>query len=200
MKGIMSSVFFRRTRARFPIYIPRSLYGNINTADSLTAMKKLLYEDRRITSDELLRALDADFDGYETIRRLLKAAPKYGNDDPEADAMACRVHEQVCRCARDQAPQAGLDSYLVVVINNSANTVLGRLTAASPDGRKAGLHMANANNPFDGSDRRGLTAMLNSLVKLRPGYPCRYGAEHEIFAGTVYSGRGYRKKSDQDLL
>ena len=149
-------------------------YGNINTADSLTAIKKLVFDEKKISLKELLSALDADFVGYERLRKELKAAPKYGNDDAAADAMACRVHEQICRSAQEQAKCVGLDSYLIVIINNSANTTLGKLTAASPDGRKGGMHMANANNPFDGNDQEGLTAMLNSLVKLRAD--CHAGA------------------------
>ena len=143
-------------------------YGNINTADSLTAIKKLIFDEKKISLKELLDALDANFVGYEWLRKELKTAPKYGNDDAAADAMACRVHKQICRYAQEQAKRVGLDSYLIVLINNSANTTLGKVTAASPDGRKGGMNMANANNPFDGNDQEGLTAMLNSLVKLRP--------------------------------
>jgi pyruvate-formate lyase len=62
----------------------------------------------------------------------------------------------------------GLDSYLVVIINNHANSVLGRHTGASADGRGAGEPMSNANNPTSGNDRSGATAFLRSLVKLDP--------------------------------
>ena len=74
-------------------------YGNINTADSLTAIKKLKFDEKKISLKELLDALDANFVGYEWLRKELKTAPKYGNDDAAADAMACRVHKQICRCA-----------------------------------------------------------------------------------------------------
>ena len=50
-------------------------------------------------------------------------------------------------------------------INNAQNTTLARWVGASPDGRKSGTPMANANNPSSGSDKNGLTAMLNSIVK-----------------------------------
>lgn len=143
-------------------------YGNTNTADSLTAIKKLVYEEKRISPQELLKALDANFEGYEHIREMLLAAPKYGNDDPVADTMAVAVHEHVCHTVRNQRERTNLHSYLVVIINNSANTLMGRWTAASPDGRKAGVSMANGNNPTGGMDKKGITAMLNSLVKLDP--------------------------------
>ncbi|MFA5263093.1 MAG: pyruvate formate lyase family protein [Opitutaceae bacterium] len=143
-------------------------YGQINAADSLTAIKRLVFDERKISGATLMQALDADFVGAEDIRRLLLAAPKYGNDDPVADDMQVRVHEHVCRTTRDLARQVGLDSYLVVIINNLMNTVLGRHCLASPDGRKRGTPLANANNPAPGMDRSGVTAFLNSLVKLDP--------------------------------
>ncbi len=150
-------------------------YGNINTADSLTAIKEIVYEKKLMTQEKLLEVLDADFEGYSKERRLLTEVAKYGNDDVQADDMAVMVHEHICNTARDQIKKVNLHSYLVVMINNSANTTLGKLTAASADGRGSRVYMANANNPWGGNDKKGLTAMLNSLVKLSP----------DIHAGSV---------------
>ncbi|MBQ9557196.1 MAG: hypothetical protein IJU94_01165 [Clostridia bacterium] len=143
-------------------------YGNVNTADSLTAIKSVVYDRGLVTIDELKAALAANFEGFEDLRRLLLDCPKYGNDDDEADAMAVRVHEQVCASANAQAEKVGLHTYKVVVINNSMNTTMGVLTGASADGRGACEPMANGNNPAGGRDVSGVTAMLNSLVKLDP--------------------------------
>jgi pyruvate-formate lyase len=140
-------------------------YGNSSAADSLTAIKRLVYDTHTLTPDQLLAALDADFDGHDRVRRLLLEAPKYGNDDAEADAMLVRVHEHVCNHTRDQARRLPLHSYLVVTINNSANALMGRWTAASADGRRACTPMNNGNAPSSGSDRCGITAVLNSIVK-----------------------------------
>ncbi|MDR3708593.1 MAG: pyruvate formate lyase family protein [Capsulimonadaceae bacterium] len=150
-------------------------YGNTNTADSLTAIKSVVYDDRRVSLPALVAALDADFAGTDELRDALVAAPKYGNNDAGADAMAVRVHEHFCCTVRAQAAKVGMDSYLTVVINNSANTSLGRYTGASADGRRARQPMANANAPSGGSDRKGLTALIHSLVKLSP----------DIHAGVV---------------
>jgi pyruvate-formate lyase len=143
-------------------------YGNITVSDGLTAIETLVYQRGRISKEELESALSADFVGHEATRALLLAAPKYGNDDDRADRMARRVHEHVCRVIREQAKAVDLCSYLAVLVNNSANTILGRNTAASPDGRKSGASFSNANNPVAGADRSGTTAFLNSLVKLDP--------------------------------
>ena len=143
-------------------------YGNTNTADSFTAIKELVYDKKLISKSELLQALDSNFTGYENIRQQLLKTPKYGNDNEVADNMLVKVHEHVCNYVQDQAKRVGLHSYLVVVINNSANTLMGHQTAASADGRKSGEPMANGNNPNGGSDVNGPTAFLNSLVKPSP--------------------------------
>lgn len=140
-------------------------YGNVNTADSLTAIKALVFEKGVISKGELFEALKTDFKGDEALRKLLLEQPKYGNDDQTADSILVRVHSDVCNIIRDSAAKAGLDSYLAVVINNELNTTFGEATGASADGRRANTYMANANNPTGGMDKNGITAMLNSIVK-----------------------------------
>lgn len=142
-------------------------YGNVNTANSLCAIKKLVFEEHAIDPDTLMKALDNDFTGYGTVRRQLLEAPKYGNDDDIADEMAVDLHEFTCTLTRNQRKKVPLHTYLVVIINNEANTLVGRFTAASADGRKSGEYLANANAPAGGTDKNGITAVFNSTVKLR---------------------------------
>jgi len=141
-------------------------YGNINTANSLYAIKDLVYDKKLISPKTLMEALKANFSGYEKERQLLLQADKYGNDLESVDSLARDLHDFVCNKVKEQKDKVNLHSYLVVIINNEANTILGRFTAASADGRLAGEPMANANNPVGGTDKNGLTAMLNSLTKL----------------------------------
>lgn len=140
-------------------------YGNINASDSLTAIKHLVFDQKVISKQDLMRALDADFVGFEALREKLLSAPKYGNDDEAADNMAVQLHQFVCNRIKEQSKNTDLHSYLAVIINNSTNTTFGLNTGASADGRKANTFMANANNPMGGMDKNGITAMLNSLVK-----------------------------------
>ncbi|MCU7494441.1 MAG: hypothetical protein HF314_15830 [Ignavibacteria bacterium] len=140
-------------------------YGNSNTADSLTAIKKLVYDEKALTQEELLHALDRNFEGFEAERELMLKCPKYGNDDECADGMLLRVHDHVAGYVKSQKSRTNLHSYLIVIINNSANTLLGHQTSASADGRTSGSPMNNGNAPSSGFDRKGLTAMLNSIVK-----------------------------------
>ncbi len=155
------------------------VYGLINAADSLTAIKKLVFEEKKLTSEQLIKILDSNFFGYEKERKMMIDCPKYGNDDPYADSMVVELHRYVCEEIRRQAPKVGLDTYLAVVINNAQNTTLARWVGASADGRKAGTPMANANNPSPGADKNGITAMINSLLKL----------PHDNHAGMVQNLR-----------
>jgi pyruvate-formate lyase len=143
-------------------------YGNNNTADSLHVIDTLAFRDKTCTLPELVAALDANFEGHEQLLQACRGIRKYGNDEGTADAMAIRVHQHVCGHTAAQAPRVGLDSYLVVIINNWANTIFGKNTSASAEGRLAGQPLANGNNPAPGADISGVTAFLNSLTRLDP--------------------------------
>ena len=143
-------------------------FGNVNAADSLTAIKQLVFEKKLISADRLIEALENNFEGYEKERRMMLDQPKYGNDDPSADAIMVELHDFLCNTIRDQRERTNLDWYLNVIINNSQNTTLGRWVGASADGRKAGGAMANANTPSGGNDKKGITALINSIVKPDP--------------------------------
>jgi pyruvate-formate lyase len=169
-------------------------YGQINAADALLAIKQLVYDEKKIAADLLVAAMDADFEGFDEIRQMLLAVPKYGNDDPQANEMAQEIHDFICETTRAQAKRVGLDSYLIVVINNSANTILGRQTLASADGRKAFTYMANGNNPQSGMDRNGITAFLNSISKLRTDHHA--GAVQNMKFSKEFFTPGMRPKLD----
>ncbi|MDZ7316790.1 MAG: hypothetical protein ONA69_02105 [candidate division KSB1 bacterium] len=161
-------------------------YGNSNTADSLTAIRKFVFREKRFSLAQLQKMLETNFVGYARERRLLAEAPKYGNDLMEADEMLVAVDRHVFTTTRNQAQRVGLHSYLVVVINNNANTVMGRYTAASPDGRLAFTPMNNGNAPSSGADTHGITAFLNSIVKppvdLHAGAVQNIKLSRELFA------------------
>ncbi len=164
-------------------------YGQINASDSLYAIKKLVYDEKKISHEDLILALDANFEGYEEIQKMLLDVPKYGNDNAEVDAMVRRVHKTICNTTQAQAQKFGMDSYLIVIINNSANTVLGRHTLASPDGRKAFTFLANGNNPQSGCDTNGVTAFLSSLVKF----------DTDIHAGSVQNMKFSKEMFSKEL-
>ena len=159
------------------------LYGNVNAANSLAVIKKLVFEEKTVSAQELVQAMDDNFVGHERLRRMVLDVPKYGNDIAYVDDIMVELHDWLCETTAAQADKVGLKSYLCVNINNAQNTTLGRWVGATPDGRKAGTPMANANNPAPGTDKNGLTAMLNSILKLR----------HDNHAGMVQNMRFTRE-------
>lgn len=154
-------------------------YGNVNTADSLTSIRELVYDKKVLTPEKLLEVLDNNFYGYEKEHKMMVDCPKFGNDDAKADEMLVSVHNFVCNTIRAQKNRTNLHSYLAVIINNGMNTTLGRWGGASADGRRAGGAMANANTPAGGNDKKGVTAMINSITK----------PDHGIHAGAVHNMR-----------
>jgi len=159
------------------------LYGVVNAVNSLAAVKKLVFEDKTVSAADLRRAMDDNFYGWDSLRKQLLDVPKYGNDLAYVDDIFIELHNWLCETISSQAEKVGLASYLAVNINNAQNTTLGRWVGATPDGRKAGMPMANANNPSSGSDKNGLTAMFNSILKPR----------HDIHAGMVQNVRFSRE-------
>ena len=144
-------------------------YGNINTSDSLLAIKKAVFEEKFITLPALRDAANSDFAGQELLRRKLWEMPKYGNDNDEADDMADDLFRFVANGIRDRGIAAGMQYYLIVISNNQLNTEWGRRTAASCDGRHKGIYMNPANNPQGGANTSGPTAMLRSLSRFDAG-------------------------------
>ncbi len=144
-------------------------YGNINTADALAAIRHFVYDTKKYTLPQLVQAAAADFVGYEQLRKDLWEYDKYGNDLDGVDGLANDLYEYVAKGVRDRGIAAGMQYYLIVISNNQLNTEWGRRTAASPDGRRAGVYMNPANNPQGGASRSGPTALLNSLAKFDPG-------------------------------
>lgn len=164
-------------------------YGNINASDSLAAIKRVVFDEKSYTLDQVVKAANANFEGYEALRADLLAAPKYGNDDPYADDIATDLHDFICQTVQDAGAEQGFYSYNLVVINNQVNTEWGRMTAASPDGRLCGMFMNNGNNPQSGADTHGPTAMLNSLLKL--GINHHAGSVQNIkFAKSMFTRKG----------
>lgn len=141
------------------------VFGMISCADSLSAIKKLVYEENRITLKQVVDILDADFAGYEKERKLFINAPKYGNDSEYADVMVQKVFNHIADATVEAGKKAGLHKYLMVSVNNSMSAEWGTYCLASGCGRKRGEPMANGNGASIGADKSGLTSLLNSMSK-----------------------------------
>ena len=142
-------------------------FGQTNTVNSLAVIKKLVYEEKRLTLRELVDILDKNYEGYEDMRRLFLQVPKFGNNDPYVDEIKLRFDETVNRMADEIGQAAGLDYYTIASVNPGGIT-LGPCVAASADGRLCGESMTLGNSPMPGTDKNGLTAMLLSAAKTDP--------------------------------
>lgn len=138
-----------------------------NLADSLAALKQLVFEEHRIDAKDLLLALRTDFAGQEVMRTmLLNRAPKYGNDVDWVDRLGAKWAEYF----RDRL--SGYRNYRGGVYHTgmytvSAHVPMGENVGASPDGRHAGQPLADGGmSPVYGRDTAGPTAVLKSVSKL----------------------------------
>ena len=141
-------------------------YGNVNSGDSLYAIKKLVFDDKEIRYKDMVDAIRNNFIGYEEIREKCLNVIKYGNDNPEVDEMINELNQYVAVTTKSKSEKYGLSSYLIVIINNDANSRLGYRTAATFDGRKAYEPLANALTPQNGAEKNGVTAVLNTVSSL----------------------------------
>jgi formate C-acetyltransferase len=148
-----------------------SMYGVtdraiIDVADSLEAIRKLVYEDAKLTMDELLTAIDGDFEGKrgEEIRRMCLAQPKYGNDIEEIDALVKRVSEDSASIIKsyDNAP---FRNYMIAREGLAWHYFGGLGVGALPNGRKAFEALNDGSmSPMRTADKNGPTAVLRSAI------------------------------------
>jgi pyruvate formate-lyase/glycerol dehydratase family glycyl radical enzyme len=142
--------------------------GMINVADSLAAVKQLVFEEKKITMKELKAALDANWQGerYAEIQKMCLAAPKYGNGDPFVDAIAGDLY----KFWADTTLTFGTiynGTNKPTGISITAHAPGGSLTGATPDGRFAGECLADGTmSPMRGRDRHGPTAVIRSAAAI----------------------------------
>ena len=142
------------------------IIGATNAVDGLLNLQKLVYEQKRCTMAELIHALDTDFAEDEVLRQLMLHQPvRFGNDVPEADAMANRVYGVHAAFNSDHADARG-GHYTSGVWPVNTHVFSGIHTAASPDGRKSGAPLVDGVGPVQGTDRNGPTALLRSVASL----------------------------------
>lgn len=135
-------------------------------ADSLAAIRKLVYEDQILTWEQVLHALDVDFEGEEPVRQRLLHAPAYGNDDPYADQLAKQIDREAVLFARQNSKYLGINMDLRYV-SQSANVPFGKVVGALPNGRKAGTALSDGSSASQGADIHGPTAVLLSNYRTK---------------------------------
>jgi len=139
--------------------------GATDVGDSLTAIKKLVFDEKKITMAQLCDALDADFEGHEELRLRLLDVPKFGNDDDYADEQVAWVkHMWQIESLKNETAQGG--HWFAEGGPVGIEVVEGGLLGALPSGRQAGEPMAPSESPCPGMDRNGPTAVIRSAGKV----------------------------------
>lgn len=155
-------------------YISGLQVGIANMGNALAAIKKLVFDEKRIGKEELLAALESDFAGPEgeKLRQIiLNHAPKFGNDDDSVDLLTRRAYEMFIDdyethiTTRHGRGPIGC-RYFAGTSSISANVPQGAVVPATPDGRKAGKPLAEGCSPTSGTDVNGPTAVFKSVTKL----------------------------------
>jgi len=143
-----------------------SARGLATAADSLVAVKRLVFDEKRVTMKELRKALDTNFRGQDAVRLLcLRRPPKYGNDDEEADEMARSLAAYFCEAVTRHRNIHG-GPFRPSFFSYGVHVLEGSLLGASPDGRRAGEPISNSLSPTNGSERKGPTAVLKSAARI----------------------------------
>jgi pyruvate formate-lyase/glycerol dehydratase family glycyl radical enzyme len=142
------------------------IMGTTNVVDSVVAVRKVVFDDRRISLPELIEIMDRNWEGREDVRQMMLSAPKFGNDDDYADSIAAEIHHRTSAVLAEFTDRFGNP------LRGDGSGVSGTYgmalyTPATPDGRRDGQAFADATlSPSQGMDSRGPTAVLNSAAKI----------------------------------
>ncbi|MBP3427895.1 MAG: hypothetical protein J6M47_06500 [Clostridia bacterium] len=140
------------------------LSGSIPTvADSLYAVKEAVFEQKLCTMDELLRAIDADFEGHELLQKQLRSLPKFGNDEDGVDLLASEIAAHFCGVVEAYAYPCGMR--VLPGIYNIDFVMFSSILGATPDGRNAGDAICCHYSPTPSRATKGITAALQSASK-----------------------------------
>lgn len=129
--------------------------------DSLSAIKKLVFEDRKLTMDEVITAIDNDFEGFEDVRALLHSAPCYGNNDEYADSIGREIDRISVEFGGKYSKELGIHND-VRYVPFTSHVPFGKVVSATPNGRKAFTPLSDGSSASHGADVNGPTAILLS--------------------------------------
>lgn len=141
--------------------------GVADLINSVYAVKKLVYDDRRISMEGLLQALAQNFVGHEDVEKLCKECPKYGNDEEEINELTADLFKFIADYIESFDSKYGRMTAGILPV--SGNTPFGLEVGALPSGRKAYLPLADGVSPNVGTDREGMSAVLKSVSHIPHG-------------------------------
>lgn len=134
--------------------------------DILASVKFNVFDHKHVTMKNLLQALRNNFEGFELLRqRFLNKTPKYGNDNDCADSLMTAIFEAYFE-AVDGRPNTRGGHHRINLLPTTVHIYFGKVTGATPDGRKAGEPISEGVSPVQGADRNGPTAVIKSVAKM----------------------------------
>ena len=134
--------------------------------DSMSAIKKHIFEDKRYTMEHLLNMISQNWHGYEIERQYIRNhTPFFGNDDAYADEIAVKVYNDLYK-AIDGRPNTKGEVFHMNMLSTTCHIYFGKVMGASADGRYASLPISDGTSPAHGADTHGPTAVVKSLGKL----------------------------------
>jgi formate C-acetyltransferase len=160
--------------------------------DSLSTLKKHVFEDKTFTMERILDAVSHNFEKEEILRQtIVNRTPFFGNDDNYADSIAVRVYNDLLK-AIDGKPNIKGETYHLNMLSTTCHIYFGKVLGATPNGRHAGKSISDGTSPSHGCDTHGPSAVIKSLTKL----------DHVKSGGTLLNQRFLPSllKRDQDLV
>lgn len=165
--------------------------GVADSANSLAAIKKLVFEDKKYTLGEIDKALAVDWKGYEEMRQAVIACPKYGNDDDYVDSIAVEITDFYYKEVHSYKDYFGTP-FTSAFMGISNYIPCGSVIGATPDGRKAQTPLTEGVSPHAGTDLTSPTAAMRSVAKIN----------HDVHSGGTLMNMKFAPdllKSDRNL-
>lgn len=160
--------------------------------DSLSAIKKHVFEDRTFSMDRVLRAVLKNFEGEELMRQtIINRTPFFGNDDDYADSIALKVYNDLVDTIDGKPNIKPGGKYHLNMLSTTCHVYFGKVMGATPNGRLAGKSISDGTSPSHGADTHGPSSVIKSLTKL----------DHVKSGGTLLNQRflpGLMRK-DEDI-
>lgn len=134
--------------------------------DSLAALQKHVFDDRKFSIDRVLNAVAGNFAGEEVLRQtIMNHTPFFGNDDDYADAIAARVYNDLVDAIEGKPNIKPGGTYHLNMLSTTCHVYFGKVLGATPNGRLAGKSISDGTSPSHGADTHGPSAVIKSMTK-----------------------------------
>ena len=162
------------------------------TTDSLSVLKKHVFEEQSFSMEQVLAAVAKNFVDEEFLRQtVLNKTPFFGNDDDYADDIALKIYADLF-AAIDGKPNVKGETFHLNMLSTTCHVYFGKVMGATPNGRMAGKSISDGTSPSHGADTHGPSAVVRSLTKL----------DHTLSGGTLLNQRFLPSllKRDEDVI